>query len=169
MSKPINVYSIPELRQTLDEALSPTLKRLGYIESHHLTDLKLAIGYSITLTAATSFYLDKKFSYSESLVYQKILVAAYFILSVIFWWFNKFIQNDISYVGENKNKKEKLVLKTKFIDNDPIYKINIHLNDKIVDTELPVNKVFNEAGYLQSNLFYDWLNQQLNSFTSKSE
>lgn len=65
MSKPINVYSIPELRQTLDEALPATFARLKYKQSFQLIDAKLVLGYSMAAIAAGSFLLDKKFKYSE--------------------------------------------------------------------------------------------------------
>ena len=168
MSKPINVYSIPELRQTLDEALAPTFKRLDVEEIHGLTDCKLAIGYSIALVAAGSFLIDKKLDHNDTLLYQKILFGAYLVLSLMFWYVTKYVQKNTVFEGKTKSN-DIITVKTKLENNVPIYKMTLSVNDTEVKTELPVNEVFNKAGYLQSNLFYEWLGEQFNILTTKKE
>lgn len=171
MVKPINVYSVPELRQALDEALAPTLQRLDYEEVHTLTDLKLALGYSMGIIATGSFLMDKKLSWDESLFYQKILLVVYCIISVIFWYFTKFMVKGVTYMGKNKKTNTTLKLKTSFKSNtEPIYNVTFETSDNKKSTvQLDVTKVFSEQGYLQSNLFLDWLKEQLNNITSKKD
>lgn len=161
MSKPINVYSIPELRQTLDEALPGIFMRHEFNQSFRLIDTKLVIGYGIAVVAAASFLLDKKFEFEQVLVYQKILVGSYMVFSTLYWYFTKFVQKGITYEGIDK-KGTSIAVKTSFENNEPLYQVTFVTQDAFeLKTALPVNKVFNEYGYLQTDLLYQWIGQQL--------
>ncbi|CAR26608.1 hypothetical protein ZYGR_0H04260 [Zygosaccharomyces rouxii] len=167
MSKPINIYSIPELRQTLDEALPGIFSRYEFNQSFRLIDSQLVIGYGIALVAAASFLLDKKFEFEEVLTYQKILVGSYMVLSTVYWYFTKFVQKGITYEGVNK-KGTSIAVKTFFENNEPLYHITFMTQDDFdLKTALPVNKVFNEHGYLQTDLLYQWIGQQLTILETK--
>lgn len=166
-NKPINVYSIPELRQTLDEALPDVFARHEFKQSFRLIDTKLVIGYGIALVAAASFLLDKKFEFNDVLMYQKILVGSYMVLSTLYWYFTEFVQKGITYEGVNK-KGTSIAVKTYFENNEPLYHVDIMTQGKFdLKTALPVNKVFNEHGFLQSDLLYQWIGQQLTTLETK--
>ncbi|GCE98672.1 hypothetical protein ZYGM_002403 [Zygosaccharomyces mellis] len=167
MSKPINVYSIPELRQTLDDALPEVFARHELKQSFRLIDTKLVIGYGIALVAAASFLLDKKFEFDEVLLYQKILVGSYVFLSTVYWYFTKFVQKGITYEGVDK-KGRSITVKTFFENNEPLYHVTFMTQgDFDLKTALPVNKVFNEQGFLQTDLLYQWIGQQLTTLETK--
>lgn len=167
MSKPINVYSIPELRQTLDEALPATFARLKYRQSFQLIDMKLGLGYLLAAIAAVSFLLDKKFKYSEVLGYQKALVVSYAGLSVLYWFFTKYVEKSTVYVGTSP-AGEKVSVKTRFEKGDPIYLVDFCKNDgKAVSVGLAANEVFNEAGYLQNELLFQWLEGEMRILSAK--
>ncbi|CCE91695.1 signal peptidase complex subunit SPC2 TDEL_0D01110 [Torulaspora delbrueckii] len=167
MSKPINVYSIPELRQTLDEALPATFARLKYKQSFQLIDAKLVLGYSMAAIAAGSFLLDKKFKYSQVVGYQKALLVIYGGLSVLYWYFTKYIEKSTVYEGRSP-AGEKVSVKTRFEKKEPIYLVDFRLDDKTeVSVGLPATEVFNEAGYLQNELLFQWLERQLKVLSSK--
>ncbi|SCV02664.1 LAMI_0H01706g1_1 [Lachancea mirantina] len=160
MSKLINVYASPELRQTLDEALPGVFSRLGYTENYTLIDTKLIIGYSIALLAGVSFLLDKKLDFQESLTYQKLLVAGNLVLSVVFWYYTKFVLRDVKYVG--KSKSSEIKVSTRLEKNDFKYDVMLVKGpNSCVKCVLPANEVFTEAGYLQADLLYQWFQQQL--------
>ncbi|QLG73119.1 hypothetical protein HG535_0E02030 [Zygotorulaspora mrakii] len=167
MSKPINSYSIPELRQTLDESLPVVFAKLNYKQSFGLIDGKLSIGYLIAVVAAASFFLDKKFAYKEVVGYQTLLVGAYTILSIAFWYYTKYVEKGIKYIGIKKDGN-RLYVKTDFEDGRPEYQVELK-NGKGVELKiaLPVNEVFNEAGYLQNNLFYQWVEKQVKNLETK--
>lgn len=168
MSKPVNVYSISEVSQNLDENLPELFGRLGYTETFELVDQKLLIGYSIAFVAGVSFLIDKKFVHDDIVHYQQCLVVMYVILSVIFWYFKKYIEKSTVYTGKKDSKKVKV--KTTFQDAEPLYKMTLIDNDnKTVEKSLEINKVFTEAGYLQSDLFLDWIKQQLATLDNKKE
>lgn len=167
MSKAINVYSIPELQQTLDEALPGTFARLQYTQSFGLIDTKLAIGYSIAAVAAVSFLLDKKFKFDEVLSYQKGLLATYAVLSLAFWYFTKYIEKGVTYSGI-KPSGEKVVVKARFEKKEPLYLVEFSNGDgKELKTSLSATKVFNEAGFLQTDLLFEWLKDQMEILSSK--
>ena len=124
-AKPINVYSIPELNQALDEALPSVSRDYNYERSYALLDAKLYIGYSIAVVAGLSFFLDKKFERDQIVTYQKLLVGAYFVLSLLFWYFSRFIEKGIVYVGKRRGTKEEIYVKTKFEKNEPLYLVEL--------------------------------------------
>lgn len=169
MSKAINVYSIPELQQTLDEALPGTFARLQYKQRFRLIDTKLGIGYSIAAVAAVSFLLDKKFKFDQVLGYQRVLLAVYAVLSVGFWYFTKYVERGVVYEGSRPNG-EKIVVKTRFEKNEPVYLVKFVKDcGAELETRLAANQVFNEAGYLQTDLLFDWLKRQLETLSSKKQ
>ncbi|SCV04825.1 LANO_0G12728g1_1 [Lachancea nothofagi CBS 11611] len=167
MSKPINVYSTPDLRQTLDEALPSAFERLGYAQSFKLIDTKLIIGYSIALVAGISFLLDKKLKFEESLLYQKILVALYALLSGMFWYFNKYVEKGVKYNGSSADKAISVVTKMEKYSYD--YQVTINdSKGRSTTSKLLANTVFNEAGYLQSDKLFKWLEERLDALVKKA-
>ena len=172
MSKPVNVYSIGEVAQRLDEEVPTVFYRLGYKQTFKLVDTKLIIGYSIAVIAAISFLLDKKFGHNNVIQYQYLLVALYFILSGAFWYFKKFIERSILYTGSNKEKNTIINFKRKSVEGEPIYQSNFNVKfesgeAKTLDVALEINKVFNENGYLQTDLFFQWVKKQMENIESK--
>ncbi|CAI5021572.1 ANL_collapsed_G0040530.mRNA.1.CDS.1 [Saccharomyces cerevisiae] len=172
-AKPLNVYSIPELNQALDEALPSVFARLNYERSYALLDAKLYIGYSIAVVAGLSFFLDKKFERDQIVTYQKLLVGAYFVLSLLFWYFSRFIEKGTVYVGKRRGTKEEIYVKTKFEKNEPLYLVELvqkkkgENSKKELKAKLEVNKVFNESGYLQNDAYFKWFSEQHNVLDTK--
>ncbi|AJS96724.1 Spc2p [Saccharomyces cerevisiae YJM1463] len=172
-AKPINVYSIPELNQALDEALPSVFARLNYERSYALLDAKLYIGYSIAVVAGLSFFLDKKFERDQIVTYQKLLVGAYFVLSLLFWYFSRFIEKGTVYVGKRRGTKEEIYVKTKFEKNELLYLVELvqkkkgENSKKELKAKLEVNKVFNESGYLQNDVYFKWFSEQHNVLDTK--
>ncbi|CCF59832.1 hypothetical protein KAFR_0I00510 [Kazachstania africana CBS 2517] len=168
MSKPINVYSISEVALSLDESLPDIFGRLDYKQTFRLIDQKLIIGYSIAIVAATSFILDKKFGHNEVIPYQTALVSFYFILSIIFWYFKKYVEKSTVYEGTNTKTGEKISVKTSYVEAEPFYNFVLsNSKGKSLNVKLEINKVFNEPGFLQTNLFYEWINTQLQTLDAK--
>ncbi|SCU98597.1 LADA_0H14158g1_1 [Lachancea dasiensis] len=168
MSKPINVYSTPDLRQTLDEALPATFERLGFTQSFKLIDTKLFLGYSIALIAGISFMLDKKWTFEDALTYQKILVGAYVVLSVVFWYFSKYVEKGVKYSGSSGDRT--VVVATKMEKHSVNYEVTLRDDrGKVIEAQLAANTVFNEAGYLQSDRLFKWFEEFLGSLVKKAQ
>ncbi|CAL9732046.1 signal peptidase complex subunit 2 [Monosporozyma unispora] len=174
MSKPVNVYSIGEVAQRLDDEVPIVFHRLGYKQSFKLIDTKLIIGYSIAVVAGISFVLDKKLGHNNVIQYQRLLVAAYFILSGVFWYFKKFIEKSILYTGTNKENNQTINFKRDIKDGKPIYQTSFIIKSKdgevkSSEVNLEINKVFNENGYLQTDLFFQWVKKQIENIESKKD
>ena len=120
-----------------------------------------------------SFFLDKKFERSEIVLYQKLLVGAYVVLSLMFWYFTRFVEKGTVYTGKNRDTKEEIYVKTKFEKKEPVYLVELIQkkkgdgSKKDLKTKLEVNKVFNEFGYLQNEVLFKWFSEQLNVLTTK--
>ncbi|CCK70641.1 signal peptidase complex subunit SPC2 KNAG_0E03870 [Huiozyma naganishii CBS 8797] len=170
MSSPVNVYSISEVSQRLDEEIPVVFGRLGYKQSFKLIDLKLLIGYSIAIVAAASFLLDKKLGHNNVIGYQKLLVGCYAVLSLIFWYFKKFVEKSTIYTGTNSNDQSVINVRTLFKEAQPLYKVVLLGDDGArLEVDLQINKVFNEAGYLQTDLFFNWCKNQLTILKEKKD
>ena len=82
--------SAPDLKNTTDDALPNYLTSLKFEQSHFLTDVRLALGYSAVVIAAVTFYLDYTLGWDETKEYTFWAVIAYFILNgaLTLWiWF----------------------------------------------------------------------------------
>ncbi|GMM53761.1 signal peptidase complex subunit [Maudiozyma humilis] len=170
MSKPVNVYSISQVSQVLNESLPGVLARLGYTETFELVDQKLLIGYSIALVAAVSFFIDKRFVHDDIVHYQQVLVGAYFVLSVIFWYFKKYVEKSVVYSGKTKNGNATIKISTAYEEGKPQYSVMFTDKDKKrVESKLEINTVFSAEGYLQTDLFLEWVKQQLATLDNKKQ
>lgn len=167
MSKPINVYAVPEIRKVLEEEIPSIFSKLGYKQSFTLIDSKLALGYSIIGVAAISFLIDKKMDWANSVEYQKALVGGYMVLCVVYWYFCKFIERGITYEGTNKSGK--IQIKTKFEKYNPSIKVSIYKEHKSINTELAATSIFTEAGYLQRDLLFEWFKKEVKTFEQKKQ
>ena len=70
-----------DLKNTTDDALPNYLTSLKFEQSHFLTDVRLALGYSAVAIAALTFYFDYKLGWDETKGYTFWAVIAYFILN----------------------------------------------------------------------------------------
>ncbi len=99
----IAVYSIPgkvaddchfstilnwtDLKNTTDDALPNYLTSLKFKQSHFLTDVRLALGYSAVIIAATTFYADYKLGWDKTKYWTFWAVLVYFTLNgVLTFW-----------------------------------------------------------------------------------
>lgn len=164
MNKQINIYSVPELRQTIEESLPSIFSTLGYTQNWKLIDTKLAISYLITAVAAVSFLLDKKFKWDQVITHQIYLVGAYMILSILYWCFTNFIEKGIVYQGTLSKEKSNKTITVKIYceKHSPIFKIIlIDSSEKELELKLSATKIFNEYGYFQQHLLLKWFREQL--------
>ena len=99
----MTVYSIPgkvphrlcshsivtrtDLKNTTDDALPNYLTSLKFTQSHLLTDVRLALGYSAVIVAAITFYADYKFGWDNTKYWTFWAVLVYFTLNgaLTFW------------------------------------------------------------------------------------
>ena len=77
----INNWPHSDLKNTTDDALPNYLTSLKFKQSHFLTDVRLALGYSAVVVAAITFYFDYKLGWDKTKDQTYWAVITYFILN----------------------------------------------------------------------------------------
>jgi Microsomal signal peptidase 25 kDa subunit (SPC25) len=95
----ISIYSLPDLKNTSDDALPNYLNSLGFKQSHYLSDVRLLLGYSAVAIAGALFWADWKLGWDETRAWTLPAVVVYFILNGIFTWWLLWVEKGVVYVG----------------------------------------------------------------------
>lgn len=92
-------YGLSDLKNTSDDAIPNYLNSLKFKQSHHLTDVRLALGYTAFAISAACFMWDYKFGFESTKHYSAVAVTLYTILNgaLTFWIWAK--EKGIVYVG----------------------------------------------------------------------
>jgi hypothetical protein len=98
-------FATLDLKNTSDDALPNYLNSLQFKQSHFLTDVRLALGYSAVLIAAVLFGVDYKLGWEVTKPYTLPTVVAYVILNSGFTYWLWFVEGSTIYVGERQGKK----------------------------------------------------------------
>ena len=73
--------SVPDLKNTSDDALPNYLNSLKFKQTHALSDTRLAIGYAAIVVAAACGAWDYKFGFDSTKYYTAGAVALYAVLN----------------------------------------------------------------------------------------
>ena len=89
-----------DLKNTTDDALPNYLTSLKFKQSHFFTDVRLALGYSAVVIAATTFYADYKLGWDKTKFWTCWAVLVYFFLNgaLTFWIWG--VEKGIVFAGE---------------------------------------------------------------------
>ena len=90
----------PDLKNTTDDALPNYLNSLKFKQSHYLTDVRLALGYSAVLIAAATFAADYKLGWDATKAGTFWAVLVYFVLNgaLTIWIWQ--VEKGVVYRGE---------------------------------------------------------------------
>lgn len=82
--------TVPDLKNTTDDAIPNYLNSLKFKQAHHLTDVRLALGYGSFVIAAACFAWDYQFGFEATKLWTTAAVAIYGVLSwaLTFWMSN---------------------------------------------------------------------------------
>ncbi|EON97763.1 putative signal peptidase complex protein [Phaeoacremonium minimum UCRPA7] len=125
----IAVYNLADLKNTSDDAIPNYLNSLKFKQSHGLTDVRLALGYSAFLVAAACFLWDYKFGFESTKYYTAAAVVLYSILNgaLTLWIWGK--EKGTVYVGTAPSG-ERISIATTTKKNVPIYNLAITITPK---------------------------------------
>ncbi|KAK1960939.1 microsomal signal peptidase 25 kDa subunit [Colletotrichum eremochloae] len=128
-SERITVYNLADLKNTSDDALPNYLNSLKFTQTHTLTDVRLALGYSAFLIAGACFLWDYKFGFESTKYYTAAAVALYSLLNgaLTLWIWLK--EAGTVYEGISPSG-EKINIATSTKKNDPTYHMKITLTSK---------------------------------------
>jgi len=101
----ISVYSVPDLKNTTDDALPNYLNSLKFKPDYQLQDVKLVLGYTAVIISAALFYADWKLGWDQTKPYTLPAVGVYFILNSAFTYWIYFVEKGTIFVGEKDGSK----------------------------------------------------------------
>ncbi|KAK4170127.1 microsomal signal peptidase 25 kDa subunit-domain-containing protein [Cladorrhinum sp. PSN259] len=126
----ITVYNLADLKNTTDDALTNYLTSLKFTQSHRLTDVRLAIGYSAFLLCAACFGWDYKYGFDNTKTYTAVAVAIYTVLNSIltFWIF--YVEKGTVYEGTSPSGKTTIKVSSSTNKNEPVYRLTVEVKNK---------------------------------------
>ncbi|KZF23807.1 putative signal peptidase complex component [Xylona heveae TC161] len=162
----IAVYSLSDLKNTTDDALPNYLNSLKFKQSHYLSDVRLALGYSAVAIAGGTFYFDYTLGFEKTKGYTLWAVILYFILNSVFTYWIWAVERGTVYVGEWRGTQVKLQSHVK--KHTPVYDLAVQYKPpkasskagsewKRVETSAPFNTWFSADGAFVAKRFQQWL------------
>ena len=182
---PINKYSIFELKSAIDQSLTTYLTEdLKFIENQHYSNLKILFGILTLICTAISYFNRIPFPQNYNLII--FCVIGYWIFSTVYWYIDKFVINNIFFIGngEFKNIKNKnLNVKNMKIFSEIKNRTNKYEiwfefdfdigndNKKFLSGRdvFNCNDVFDERGYIHKDKLYKIFDKIFNNVISKLE
>ncbi|MCJ1300798.1 hypothetical protein MMC08_003597 [Hypocenomyce scalaris] len=162
-SPKIAVYSLPDLKNTTDDALPNYLTSLKFKQSHLLTDVRLALGYAAVIISAITFYFDYKLGWEATKGYTLWAVIAYFVLNSTLTYWIWGVERGTVFVG--KRNGTQVSISSSVTKHIPTYKLTVRYLDsskptnawQTLDISAPFTKWFSADGYFVAKPFQDWL------------
>ncbi|KAJ3523897.1 hypothetical protein NM208_g12273 [Fusarium decemcellulare] len=136
----ISVYNLADLKNTSDDAIPNYLNSLKFHQSHTLTDVRLALGYSAFAIAAACFVWDYKLGFESTKLYTAVAVAVYTLINTAL---------TISITSSTKK-------------NVPVYNLSITVTDNnskssVLKISKPFTGWFDETGQFVAIPFQELL------------
>ncbi|KAK4250415.1 microsomal signal peptidase 25 kDa subunit-domain-containing protein [Corynascus novoguineensis] len=126
----ITVYNLADLKNTSDDALPNYLNSIGFTQSHRLTDVRLALGYSAFALAAACFAWDYRFGFDATKHLTAAAVALYALLNGALTLWVLYAERGTVYVGTSRDGAETLRVSTATRKNVPEYLVTVEVTRK---------------------------------------
>ncbi|KAJ9417484.1 microsomal signal peptidase 25 kDa subunit-domain-containing protein [Fusarium oxysporum] len=144
----ISVYNLADLKNTSDDAIPNYLNSLKFRQSHTLTDVRLALGYTAFGIAAACFLWDYKLGFESTKYYTAAAVTLYTLINGVLTLWIMFREKGVVYEGTSPSG-EKISISSSTKKNVPIYNLTITVTDK--NSKSTVHKI--------SKPFSGWFDQ----------
>ncbi|SPJ87894.1 related to signal peptidase 18 KD subunit [Fusarium torulosum] len=157
----ISVYNLADLKNTSDDAIPNYLNSLKFRQSHTLTDVRLALGYTAFGIAAACFLWDYKLGFESTKYYTAAAVALYTLINTALTLWIMFREKGIIYEGTSPSG-EKISISSSTKKNVPIYNLAITVTDKSSKSSVhkiskPFTGWFDETGQFVAVPFQELL------------
>lgn len=177
--KAINLFNVSALKSTSDEQLNSILESAGYTPSHHLVDVRLAIGYSSILVAAVTAYIDYTKGFFQGKTFISIGVAFYVILNLAYTYWIWAIEKGVEFYGTKSNGSTIAISTKKGTEEskyDPIYNISIKFSTKgqdeksatVVTKKIGFNEFFATNGFIVYDKLESWVKDAVKETEEKA-
>lgn len=101
----ISPYSLPDLKNTTDDALGNYLRGIGFKQDNTKMDIKLVVGYLAVFIAGATFVADYKLGWEATKGWTAVAVVAYMILNGFFTYWLWFVEKGLVFEGTKDGKK----------------------------------------------------------------
>ncbi|KAL2759122.1 hypothetical protein ACRALDRAFT_1080669 [Sodiomyces alcalophilus JCM 7366] len=157
----ITVYNQADLKHTSDDTIANYLNSLRFTQSHTLTDVRLALGYSAFLVAGVCFAWDYKLGFHATKLYTAAAVALYTLLNSALTLWMWFVEKGVVYEGTSPDG-EKISIASSTTKNDPVYNLEITLTPKSgspvkINISRPFSQWFDSQGHFVAAPFQEML------------
>jgi len=165
MSSEISVYSLPDLKNTTDEALPNYLNSLKFSQDHTLTDVRLALGYASIAISAATFALDYKLEWDATKTLTLVAVVVYFLLQGVLTAWTMFVEKNTVYQGTKDGQKVKI--NSHVARYTPIYELEFEVDSKpgknaeSYKINSPFSRWFTKDGTFVAPAFQSWLSSEI--------
>lgn len=118
-----------DLKNTSDDAIPAYLNSLKFKQSHVLSDVRLALGYTAFAICAATFYWDYKLGFESTKLYTTIAVVLYSLINGILTFWIWGVEKGATYVGTSPTG-ETIQISTSTTKHVPRYKLVVKTTDK---------------------------------------
>ncbi|KEY70024.1 hypothetical protein S7711_04039 [Stachybotrys chartarum IBT 7711] len=149
-SEKISLYNLADLKNTSDDAIPNYLNSLNFKQSHYLTDVRLALGYTAFTIAAACFAWDYKLGFEDTKLYTAVAVVIYTIINSGLSLWIMYVEKGVIYQGHAPSG-EKITITSTTKKYDPTYRLSIQIVPKSGESQTlelakPFNQWFDETG-----------------------
>ncbi|KAI9694350.1 MAG: hypothetical protein M1820_008998 [Bogoriella megaspora] len=161
MATKITLYSLPDLKNTTDDALPNYLTSLKFRQSHYYADVRLALGYTAVIIAAATFYFDYKLGWDATKQWTAVAVVVYFALNGAFTYWMWGVEKGLIFTGEKDGVQLSLSSKTE--KHVPTYILTVRTRKgtqgqwKESQISAPFTRWFSADGFFVPKPFQQWL------------
>ncbi|KAI9681168.1 MAG: hypothetical protein M1817_002450 [Caeruleum heppii] len=168
----IAVYSLPDLKNTTDDALPNYLNSLHFTQSHRYTDARLALGYTAVLIAGATFAADYQLGWDRTKAVTFWAVLAYFGLNSLLTYWIWGVERGRVYVGDYRGCK--IEVQTSVKKHSPVYHVRVRYQSldkkknsreeaewQTLTLEAPFSRWFDQDGHFVALPFQQWLAEEI--------
>ena len=101
----ISPYSLPDLKNTTDDALGNYLRGLDFRQDNTKLDFRLIVGYIAVAIAAATFVADYKLGWEATKVWTALAVGMYTAFNGIFTFWMWFVEAGLVFEGAKGRQK----------------------------------------------------------------
>lgn len=101
----ISPYSLPDLKNTTDDALGNYLRGLNFRQNNNKLDFRLIVGYVAVIIAGVTFVADYKLGWEATKGWTAVAVATYAVLNGVFTYWLYYVEAGLVFEGAKEDKK----------------------------------------------------------------
>lgn len=147
------------------------LKSVGYEQNLTYEYARLAIGYASVVVAGLVYWKERRLGFNQAFNEIALGVAAYGILTLLFYGWVVFIEQNAVYIGKKKGISVRLSTKKDY-ENYEITVVKTDASGREIDNRTvkgKFNEWFDYHGYIVYSKFEKWLTGVVESELKKEQ